>query len=223
MAQWPNGLALILDLDGVIVDSAPVHRACWREYLRRCGVKFSEARAQKMFGRRNDQILPEFFGPHLTPQEIARHGAAKELLYRQMMKPQLKERLVPGVAEFVEKHRHAPLAVASNAEAQNLELVLETAGLRGYFRVVLDGNQVQRPKPDPEIYLLAARLLHAAPGNCIVFEDSLSGVEAARAAGARVVGVETTHAGLPDIDLSIRDFVQPELEAWLERQEPSVV
>jgi len=223
MAPWPDGLALILDLDGVIVDSAAVHAACWREYLRRCGLEVPEARARKMFGWRNDHIVPEFFGPHLTPAEIARHGAAKEALYRQMVKPQLKAHLVPGVAEFLERRRDAPLGLASNAEAQNVELVLRSAGLRRYFRVVLDGNQVERPKPDPQIYLRAARLLRVPPGNCIVFEDSFSGVAAARAAGARVVGVGTTHAALPDADVNVRDFLQPELEAWLEMQRPSAV
>jgi len=86
--------------------------------------------------------------------------------------------------------------------------------------VVVDGHQVRQAKPHPEIYLRAAELLSAAPRNCIVFEDSFSGVEAARAAGARVVGLKTTHRELPGTELAIDDFNSPDLEAWMRAQVP---
>jgi beta-phosphoglucomutase-like phosphatase (HAD superfamily) len=88
--------------------------------------------------------------------------------------------------------------------------------------VVVDGQQVTRAKPYPDIYLQVAHLLGADPRNCIVFEDSHTGVEAARAAGARVVGLRTTHKEFKNIDLTVDDFRSPELETWLEAQEPVV-
>jgi beta-phosphoglucomutase len=214
------GLALVFDLDGVIVDSNRVHAVCWREYLRRCGLETPDDFDLRMFGRRNDDIVRDMFGPDLDPAEVFRHGAEKERLYRQMMRPVLQENQVPGVAAFLERHRIMPMAVATNGEPANADFVIDTGGLRQYFRVVIDGHQVERPKPDPEIYLRAAEMLSVPPGDCIVFEDSLAGIQAARASGARVAAIRTTHsaAELPPVDVSIRDFLDPELERWLSVQ-----
>ena len=109
--------------------------------------------------------------------------------------------------------------MASNAEPANVAFLLAETGLAHFFRAVVDGSQVANPKPHPEIYLRAATLLGVRPVNAIVFEDSHTGVAAALAAGARVVGVRTTLADLPGASLSIADFNDPELEPWLARQE----
>jgi beta-phosphoglucomutase len=218
-----SGLGLVFDLDGVIVDSNPIHSACWREYLRRHGKGATRDFDQNMYGRRNDEIVREVFGADLDPAEILWHGAAKEALYREVMGPVLEEQLVPGVLAFLERHRAAPMGVATNAEPANVEFVLDRGGMRRFFRVVIDGEQVSRPKPDPEVYLRTAELLGVAPADCIVFEDSRAGVEAARAAGARVVALRTTHGEFRDVDLSIRDFLDAELDPWLLRQKPAGV
>jgi len=208
-------LALILDMDGVIVDSNPVHREVWAAYNRRFGIETDEAMQQRMYGRRNDDIVRDFFGEHLTLEEVHAHGAAKERLFRETIGPVLNDALVPGLREFLERHRHQPLGLASNAEPENLEFLLDTARLRPYFWAVVDGHQVARPKPYPDIYLRAAELLGTPPKDCVVFEDSFTGIEAARAAGMAVVGVGTTHDELPGVDLEIRDFTSPALEPWL--------
>ena len=113
-----------------------------------------------------------------------------------------------------------PKAVASNAERPNLDFVLEEGGMRQHFQFVVDGHQAPRPKPFPDIYLAAAALLGFDPVNCIVFEDSLAGVQAAHEAGARVVGLTTTLPTLPRVELAIPDFNDPSLAAWLARQRP---
>jgi len=208
-------LALILDMDGVIIDSNPVHRDVWAAYNRRYGIETDEAMQQRMYGRRNDDIVRDFFGGRLTLEEVRAHGAAKERLFRETIGPVLNAALVPGVREFLERHRHQPLGLASNAEPENIEFVLDTARLRPYFRAVVDGHQVARPKPHPDIYLRAAELLGTPPKDCVVFEDSFTGIEAAQAAGMAVVGVRTTHDKLPGVDLEIRDFTSPALEPWL--------
>ena len=208
-------LALILDMDGVIIDSNPVHRDVWAAYNRRYGIETDEAMQQRMYGRRNDDIVRDFFGGRLTLEEVRAHGAAKERLFRETIGPVLNAALVPGVREFLERHRHQPLGLASNAEPENIEFVLDTARLRPYFRAVVDGHQVARPKPHPDIYLRAAELLGTPPKDCVVFEDSFTGIEAAQAAGMAVVGVRTTHDKLPGVNLEIRDFTSPALEPWL--------
>ena len=210
--------ALVFDLDGVIVDSNAIHVRAWERYLAMHGRPLPPQPDSVIFGRHNDEIVRALFGDHLSPEEVAAHGAAKEALYRQMMRPVLRERLVPGVVEFVERWSHLPLALASNAERANVEFVLEEAGLRRWFRVVVDGQGVRTPKPDPEIYRVVAEQLGVAPGSCVVFEDSPAGVAAARAAGARVVGVLTTYKELPGVRLAVRDFRDPELEQWLRSQ-----
>jgi beta-phosphoglucomutase len=215
-------LALVFDLDGVVVDSNRVHSASWREYLRRCGIEAPKGFDLRMFGRRNDDIVRDVFGGDLGPAAVLQHGAEKEKVYREMMGPVLRDYLVPGVASFLERHRDAPMAVATNGERANADFVLDGSGLRQYFRAVVDGDQVERPKPDPEIYIRASQLLGVVPANCVVFEDSVAGVEAARAAGARIVAVNTTHAAsaLAPVELNIRNFLDPELERWLSGLQP---
>jgi len=213
-----NGLAFIFDMDGVIVDSNPVHRESWALFNSRYGVETTEAMHQRMYGKRNDEIVRDFFGDGLPPEEVAARGRAKEELYREMVAAQVEQILVPGIRQFLEEHRDAPMGLASNAEPENVAFLLDRAGLRPYFRVVVDGHQVRNPKPHPDVYLRAAQLLEAEPPNCIVFEDSLSGVAAAFAAGMRVIGVRTTYDNLPHTALTIDNFLSVELDQWLRSQ-----
>lgn len=212
------GIALLFDLDGVIVDSNPVHVQVWRQYLTRHGIDPGQTLPCLMYGRRNDDIVRDLFGNHLSEEEIHRHGAAKEALYREVMRSQLAARLVPGIRQFLERCRTFPKALVTNAEPANAHFVLEEAGLRHHFNVIVDGHQVERPKPAPDIYLRAADLLGVSPRNCVVFEDSAAGVESARQAGVRVVAVATTHANFPEAGLVIRDFLSEDLQPWLDRQ-----
>jgi beta-phosphoglucomutase len=208
-------VALIFDMDGVIVNSNPVHREAWEVYNRGLGIETTEEMQQRMYGKRNDQIVRDYMGEDLSDAEVFEHGAAKERLYRELIGPKLEASLVPGVREFLERHREIPKAVASNAEELNVSFVLDSAKLRPNFRAVVDGHQVSNPKPAPDVFLKAAELLGAAPQDCIVFEDSYSGVQAGLAAGMRVVGFRTTHDELPGTVLAVDDFLAPELEAWM--------
>src|SRR5579863_9627809 len=133
--------ALILDMDGVIIDSNPWHRIAWAEYMRRHGVEMTEAMQQRMYGKRNDEIVRDFFGMQLSSPEVFAHGAAKEALYREMMEARIGESMVPGIGEFLMRHRSAELAVATNAEPANVDFVLNHSGLRTYFRVIVNGRQ----------------------------------------------------------------------------------
>jgi beta-phosphoglucomutase len=210
--------AFIFDMDGVLIDSNPLHRIAWSEYTRRHGVEMTDAMQQRMYGKRNDEIIRDFLGGHLDDAEVFAHGAAKEKLYREMMFPHVEEALVPGVREFLSRHRDLKMGVATNAEEANVNLVLDAAGLRHFFKVIIDGHQVSNPKPHPEIYLRVADAFGAVPHECVVFEDSYAGVEAGLAAGMRVIGLSTTHEELPGVALTIPDFRDPALERWLAAQ-----
>jgi HAD superfamily hydrolase (TIGR01509 family) len=209
---------MIFDLDGVIVDSMPVHTQAWIRYLDGLGLD-SAGIERTMHGRRNDEIVMALMGNEISAEEVFAHGAAKEALFREMIGAELVDRLVPGVVEFVQAYREAPLGLASNAEPANIDFVLDAAHLRGVFRTVVDGMQVERPKPFPDVYTKAAADLGVPGRNCVIFEDSPTGVAAARAAGARVVGVET-HAPLDDVDFRVSNFLDAALVDWIAAQHP---
>ena len=210
--------AFLFDMDGVIVDSNPLHRDSWAEYNRRQGVETTEAMQQRMYGKRNDMIVRDYLGQHLTDAEVTAHGAAKEKLYREMLAPRLAATLVTGLVAFLQRHQSMPMAVATNAERANVDFVLREGSLRKFFRVAVDGQQVANPKPHPDVYLRAAELLGIPPAQCVVFEDSHGGVAAGLAAGMRVVGITTTYAQLPGTSVLAQNFDDPALEAWLVKE-----
>jgi len=210
-------MALLFDVDGVIIDSMPLHRESWKIYLERHGIQPGDIDG-RMHGKRNDEIVPDYFGAHLSPDEVFQHGARKEALYREMMAARFERHLVPGVREFIRALTGAPLGVGSNAESENVRFTLQGAGLEHCFGAIVDGHQVDRGKPHPDVYLRAAALLDVEPARCVVFEDSMTGVHAALAAGARVVGVNTNRTELTGVHLEIADFHDPRLPAWLHSQ-----
>src|SRR5262249_14598891 len=157
----------VLDMDGVIVDSNPLHTRAWSEYNHRFGIDVGDRLAEMMYGRRNDQIVRVFFGEGLSDEQVAAHGAAKEELYRELLGSRVAENLVRGVQPFLAQHAGQPVGLATNAEPANVDFILDRGGLRSYFRAIVDGHQVVNPKPHPEIYLRAAELLGVPPRNCI--------------------------------------------------------
>jgi beta-phosphoglucomutase len=210
-----RGLALIFDMDGVIVDSTAVHTEAWRQYLEQLGMTIAGVE-HRMLGRHNDDIVRDFFaGTELADDAILHHGSEKEKLYRSIIAPHVERHLIRGAANFIRRHSHLPLGLASNAEPANVDLILERTQLRECFGAVVNGQQVARPKPFPDIYLRVAELLNTAPADCVVFEDSETGVRAGLAAGMRVVGLATSVSSLPGVDLLIHDFKDAELEPWL--------
>ena len=120
--------ALIFDMDGVIVDSNAMHRESWVAFNRRYGLETTEEMHQFMYGKRNDQIVRDFYGDGITVEEVDARGRAKERLYREMMAGRTEEMLVPGLRAFLERHRDLPMGVGSNAEPENVAYVLDEDG-----------------------------------------------------------------------------------------------
>jgi HAD superfamily hydrolase (TIGR01509 family) len=202
-------------MDGVIVNSNPLHRQAWEAFNRRYGLETTEAMHDAMYGRCNNDIVRRFYGRGLSDDEVVSRGAAKEALYRELARDRIHDMLLPGILDFLECFRETPMAVASNAEPENIRLILDIARLRPFFRVIVDSHQVTHPKPHPEIYLRVAELLETPPANCIVFEDSYAGVQSALGAGMRVVGFLTTHDDLPGTNLTVDNFNNGDLRRWL--------
>ncbi len=205
-------------MDGVLVHSMPLHTEAWEQYLTRSGKQVPDLES-RMHGKRNAELVVDLFGSGLSDDVIFQHGAEKEKLWRELMLERgIEQYRVRGLDSFLQRYRQVPKAIGTNAEPANIEFVLKHFGLADHFPVAVDGQQVPRPKPFPDIYLKCAEKLGVHPKNCIVFEDSPTGIEAGRAAGMRLVAVETTPTQFVGVDLQISDFDTPALDSWLQTQ-----
>jgi beta-phosphoglucomutase family hydrolase len=203
-----NNLAVLFDMDGVIVDNYSYHRRAWSLFCGRYDLDFDRAFRSSVFGGTNRDHLETFFGRALSGDEVTRYESEKESLYRELYRPHIRP--LPGLIRFLDELKEAivPMALATSSPPVNVGFVLEKTGAAGYFHHVIDSSGVTRGKPDPEIYLKAADALGMDPGRCVVFEDSRNGIRAAQRAGTKVVAVATTHTAdeLPAVDLVIKDF-----------------
>jgi beta-phosphoglucomutase len=184
-----NGKAAIWDLDGTLVDTAELHFRAWAEVCRENGRDFTRADFQATFGQRNPEIIRKLFGERFKDQEIAALGDCKEILYRAAAAEGVE--LLPGAGALIEDLHNAGFvqAIASSAPHANLELILRLTGIARYFAAVVGSEDTQRGKPDPQVFLVAAERLGVPPSRCVVFEDAVAGVEAARAAAMKCVAV----------------------------------
>jgi HAD superfamily hydrolase (TIGR01509 family) len=217
VAHSDSQLAFLFDMDGVLINSMPLHTRSWEVYLQRLGLTVEDLEA-RMHGRRNPELVRDLLGEELPDDVVLEHGAAKERLFRELMGESIDQFKIPGLLDFLNRYPEIPKAIGSNAERANIDFTLDRLGLRPYFQVLVDGGEVARPKPFPDVYLMAAERLGFAPEECIVFEDSPAGTEAAQAAGMRVVAVETIPTDFADVDLVIKDFLDAKLEPWIRAQ-----
>lgn len=183
--------AVIWDVDGVLVDSGPVHFAAWRQLARELGRDLGEEEFRHTFGMRDEDVVRHLFGD-LPPEEAQALAERKEQLFRAAAPSRLRAQ--PGVRALLAELRRAGFAqaVASSAPPANVALTLDVLGIRGAFQAVVTGADVRKGKPDPEVFLLAAKRLGVPPARCVVVEDAVVGVEAARAAGMHCVAVVGT-------------------------------
>jgi beta-phosphoglucomutase len=209
---------LIFDLDGVIVDTAKYHYLAWKRLDAELGFDFTEKDNERLKGisrMESLKILLELGG--LTPDEETRLALAekKNRWYVEYISVIKENEILPGVRKFIESARAAGLKVALGSASKNTHAILNGLKLTNYFDVVIDGNKVSKAKPDPEVFLLAAQELGIAPNGCVVFEDARAGVEAAKKAGMRCIGIGTSLelceadvqvSGFSNIDLSILNF-----------------
>jgi beta-phosphoglucomutase family hydrolase len=199
--------AVLWDMDGTLIDSEEFHWMAWRNTLALEGITITREQFLASFGQRNDSIIPRWLGTAATPERIERIADAKEELYRQLIRRDGISPL-PGVAHWVDwLHQQGWLqAVASAAPRANIDAVLEALSATDVFQGIVSAEDVHRGKPDPEVYLTAAARVGVSPDRCIVVEDAVAGVQGARSAGMRSIGISHDGKQLP------ADIVVPSLD-----------
>ncbi len=182
-------LAVIFDLDGTIIDNIEYHKKAWFTFLKNHNISITERDYIRLFGKHNRAILNHFFGNQLTKSELKHFASEKEKLYRDIYKPHIKPQ--KGLISLLDdlKFNKIRTAIATSAPVENLEFVLDELKLSESFDHLSHAGHISMSKPDPEIFLLTAEKLKVKPENCVVFEDSISGIEAAINAGMNVIGI----------------------------------
>ncbi len=203
--------SVIFDMDGVLVDNSSVHTEAFLIFCKRHGIEMQPEELLGYFGKGNDEIIPGVMkNEHMTPEEIARYADEKEAIYREIFADRIT--LVKGLRSLLEqlKAKGIKLAVGSSGPTENVNLILEKTGIAHFFDAIANGDMIHHAKPDPEVFLLAAQKLNSKPEECLVFEDSFSGRDAARAAGMNVIGLATTYPRekMSGFDEVIDDFTQ---------------
>lgn len=184
--------AVIFDMDGVIVDNQDYHHEAWMTFCMKYGITV-EGDVSRYYGQTNTDILTSIFPQDLNHQQLYEYAGEKEKLYQGLYEGNVEA--ADGLLELLSVLQHAgiKLGVATSAPKENVDFVLLNTNLRKYFDVVVDSSMVKKGKPDPEIYLKAAQSLGEKPEHCLVFEDSVSGLRSAKAAGMYVVAITTTN------------------------------
>lgn len=201
--------AVIFDLDGTLLDNNSFHLQSWIRYLEKMGRTISkEEYNANINGRTNRDVIQYIYGRKLTDEEIIKYSLEKEALYREMYQPFIKP--VDGLISFLEflENKKIPAAIATSGIQPNIDFMFENIAIKKYFQCVVNSSHITKGKPDPEIYLKAASILKVQPQSCLVFEDAVVGIRAAKAAGMKVIAIATTQPRkeLSDADGIIDNF-----------------
>jgi len=190
----PAACGVLFDLDGVIVDSKAAHEAAFARLGEDAGYAFSHETFVRIFGMHNTDIFPILFGHALPPEEIDALSARKEALVRELLRGRVQ--ILPGVQALLPALKAAGfrLAIGTSTHRENVTLILHELGLADCFDAIASAEDVQRGKPDPQVFLIAARRLGLPPARCVVVEDAVAGVQAAHAGGMAALAVTTNHA-----------------------------
>ena len=206
--------ALIFDMDGTLVHNLPVHNKALKDALLEAGVQLPIDMAEffaSANGKKTTEVFRMMLGTHVKDSEVVYWSERKDALYRERFTYSRKP--LPGLLQLFEQADilGLPMAVASASSPENISFILDELNLNRYFKVVISGHDVQHGKPDPEIFLKSAKDMGISPSDCLVFEDGLLGIEAARRAGMDAVFICTTLdaravAGQPHVLHAVPDF-----------------
>ena len=202
--------AVIWDMDGVIADTSRYHFQAWQEIFQERGIDFTQEVFKRYFGRRNDTIIRDNIGREISSREVYAIADEKEERYRRLMAQDIKS--LPGAIELLGLlgESGVKMAVASSAPLENIELITRSLGIYDCFQAIVWGGEVAESKPSPQGFLLAAEKLGVEPRNCLVVEDAVAGVAAAKKGGMKCMAVTTSH---PEASLKEADLVLDTLEA----------
>ena len=186
-------LGFIFDWDGVIVDSSFLHEKSWEALAQEIDRPLPQNHFKQGFGKRNEIIIPKILKWSKDGQQVKLWGKRKEELYRKFAK-EAGIQLLTGMKDFLkDMQRHQiPAVIGTSTSKENIALAFEQLGIEDFFIGAICSEDVTRGKPDPEVFLKAAKLLQLPPVQCVVFEDSTHGIKAARAGGMKAVGIKTS-------------------------------
>lgn len=204
--------AVLWDMDGTLINSEEYHWISWRDTMASEGIVIAHQQFLSSFGQRNDAIIPHWLGAAATPERMERIANAKEELYRHLVREDGISPL-PGVTSWIQRlHEQGWLqAVASSAPRANIEVVLAALAATHAFQAIVSAEDVRKGKPDPEVYLTAASRVGVLPERCIVVEDAIAGIEGARRAGMRTIGVSRNGQALgADLAVQSLDLLDPD-------------
>lgn len=205
-----NKKGFIFDLDGVIVDTAKYHYLAWKELANSLGIDFSEKENEQLKGvsrvRSLEKILS--WGNKTLPQdEFTRLMASKNEEYLSYINKMDESELLPDVKKTLSFLKMANQGIALGSASKNARYIIEKVNVKDMFDAVVDGTDVSKAKPDPEVFLIAAKLIGRAPEDCIVFEDSVAGVKAANRANMVSIGIGSAEV-LSEADYIFNDFTE---------------
>jgi beta-phosphoglucomutase len=189
--------ACIFDLDGVIVDTAVYHYKAWKQLANELGFDFTEEDNEKLKGvsrTRSLELILGWGGVTKTEAEKEELATRKNTWYVEMISHMHPDEILPGAKEFLITCRSAGLKTALGSASKNSMMILEKIDIVHLFDAIIDGNKVSKPKPDPEVFLKGAEEVGVSPEDCVVFEDAIAGIEAAKNGGMKAVGI-----GSPDV------------------------
>ncbi len=172
--------AVLWDLDGVIADTADYHYQAWQDVFGQRGVNFTREDFMRHFGRRHDTIIRFALGDNVSREEFDIITREKQEKYRQIVADNIKP--LPGAIDLIKSlnKKNIKTAIASSAPLENIEIIIRGLGIEDCFQAIAWGTEVPEGKPSPQIFLLAAKKLGVKPGNCVVIEDAIAGVSAAK-------------------------------------------
>lgn len=210
--------AFLFDLNGTMIDDMGFHLEVWNRILNddlKAGLTRDEVK-QQMFGK-NNELLDRVFGKGaLNEKQVKEISKKKEELYQELYRPELQ--LIPGLENLLEKafREGISMAIGSAALPFNIGFVIDNLLIRHYFKTIVSADDVAESKPNPEVFLKAARKLGVPPEDCVVFEDVPKGAEAALNAGMKVIIITTTHTPeefekYPNVLFCISDYTNPQL------------
>jgi beta-phosphoglucomutase len=184
--------ACIFDLDGVIVDTAKYHFLAWKKLAEQLGINFTEKDNERLKGvsrMESLEIILELGKKSIGQNKKIELATLKNIWYNDYIRKMTPEEILPGSLDFINELKKADIRVAVGSASKNTPLILDRVGIIEFFDAVADGNNVEKAKPDPEVFLKASNMLGIEPGKCIVFEDAIAGVQAALNAGMICVGI----------------------------------
>jgi len=184
--------ACIFDLDGVIVDTAKYHFLAWKRLTDQIGINFTEKDNERLKGvsrMASLEIILKIGNLKVDASVKEEYARLKNSWYVDYISKMTPEEILPGTLDFIKELKVANIRIALGSASKNTPMILERVKLNNVFDAVADGNNVHKAKPDPEVFLTAAKMLGIKPEKCVVFEDAVAGVQAALNAGMKCVGI----------------------------------